>query len=275
MSIADFVAGSHGLVFAAGALVGALSAGVWYGRKKRRAADTRKAVADERARTMRLLAHEVRQPLHNAAVALQSATSTLEGSHDQAEAARAIEQAQSVIRRVGGTLDNTMAAAAMLAADGRISSADTDLQALIDLCLGDLSAPSRARVRVDYRADARSARLEASLVRLALRNLLTNATLYAPPDTPVVLRVLDSDAPLALVLEVADHGPGIEPCLRQRIFQDGVRGASPSLSSLPGFGLGLHVVRQVATLHGGGVEWRSNAPRGSVFRLTLPQGDPG
>ena len=236
------------------------------------AARTRAAVAGERARTTRLLAHEVRQPLHNAAVALQSAVGTLSRSRDAAEAARAIEQAQAVIRRVSATLDNTVAATALLSGEGRISTADTDLQMLIELCLGDLPPETRPRVQVDYRADARSARLEPTLVRLALRNLLTNATLYSPPSSPVVLRVLDSDEPLALVIEVADQGPGIPDDLRERIFDEGVRGQQPTV---PGYGLGLHVVRRVARLHGGSIVWAANQPQGSVFRLTLPQGDPG
>lgn len=235
------------------------------------AARTREAVAGERARTTRLLAHEVRQPLHNAAVALQSAVGTLSRSREPAEAARAIEQAQSVIRRVSATLDNTVAATALLSGDGRISTADADLQMLIELCLGDLPPDARPRVQVDYRADARSARLEPTLVRLALRNLLANATLYTPPGTPVVLRVLDSDDPLALVIEVIDEGPGIPDELRERIFDEGVRGQQPTV---PGYGLGLHVVKRVARLHGGRIEWAPNQPQGSIFKLTLPQGDP-
>jgi len=236
------------------------------------AARAREVVANERARTTRLLAHEVRQPLHNAAVALQSALGTLGRSQDPAEASRAIEQAQGVIRRVSATLDNTVAATALLSGEGRLSTVDTDLQVLIDLCLGDLLPEARPRVQVAYRADARSARLEPTLVRLALRNLLTNATLYAPADTPVVLSVLDSDEPLALVLEVADQGPGIPDELHDRIFDEGVRGEQ---STVPGYGLGLHVVKRVARLHGGRIDWRPNEPCGSVFRLTLPQGDPG
>ena len=236
------------------------------------AARAREVVASERSRTTRLLAHEVRQPLHNAAVALQSAMGTLAHSRDPAEAARAIEQAQGVIRRVSATLDNTVAATALLGSEGRLSAVDTDLQVLIDLCLGDLPPESRARIRVDYRADARSAQLEPTLVRLALRNLLANATLYAPRDTPVDLRVLDSDQPLALVIEVADQGPGIQADLRERIFDEGVRGEQ---TTVPGYGLGLHVVKRVARLHGGRIDWRPNEPHGSIFRLTLPQGDPG
>ena len=41
-----------------------------------------------------------------------------------------------------------------------------------------------------------------------------------------------------------------------------------------GTGLGLAVVRRLADLHGGSIEWRPNQPQGSVFRLVLPQGDP-
>lgn len=235
------------------------------------AARTREAVASERARTTRVLAHEVRQPLHNAAVALQSGLATLARSRDAEEVTRAIQQAQAVIRRVSATLDNTVAATTLLTGEGRISTADADLQVLIDLCLGDLPPESRARVRIDYLADARSARLEPSLTRLALRNLLANATLYSPPEAPVILRVLDSDDPLALVFEVADLGPGIPDALRERIFDEGVRGGQPTV---PGYGLGLHVVKRVTQMHGGSIDWRPNLPQGSIFSLTLPQGDP-
>lgn len=236
------------------------------------AARTREALSSERARTTRLLAHEVRQPLHNAAVALQSAVATLARGPGVQEAAAAIEQAQAVIRRVSTTLDNTVAATTLLAAQGRISTADTDLQVLMELCLADLPPEARHRVHLQHLADARSARLEPSLLRLALRNLLVNATLYAADDSPVELRVLDSDDPLAVVFEVADLGPGIEPDLRERLFDEGTRGPQPTV---PGYGLGLHVVKRVARLHGGSVDWRPNEPRGSVFRLVLPQGDPG
>jgi signal transduction histidine kinase len=236
------------------------------------AARGREMVASERARTTQLLAHEVRQPLHNAAVSLQRALATLGQVDDPRAAAAAIEQAQEVIRAVSATLDNTVAATTLLAGQSRASTVDVDLPLLLELCLGDLPPEARQRVRVDYRADARSAQLEPTLLRLALRNLLANATLYAPRETPVVLRVLDSDEPLALVIEVADEGPGIPEELRARVFDEGVRGEQPTV---PGHGLGLHVVKRVAQLHGGRIDYAPNTPQGSVFRLTLPQGEGG
>ncbi|MCA0239673.1 MAG: hypothetical protein LCI02_02350 [Proteobacteria bacterium] len=237
------------------------------------ASRTRAAVADERARTTRLLADEVRQPLHNAAVALQMGATTLAHSSDPADAARAIGQAQAVLRRISATLDNTVAVATQLVASGRVGTTDTDLQMLVELCLGDLAPDARARVQLDYRADARSAMLEPTLVRLAMRNLLTNALQHSPPDAPVQLRVLDSDDPLALVIEVSDQGAGIPDEMRQRMVDDSTPGAPATL--VPGDGLGLHVVKRVARLHRGSIEWRPNRPHGSIFRLTLPQGDPG
>ncbi len=236
------------------------------------ASRTRSALAEERARTTRLLAHEVRQPLHNAAVALQAAVATLAHSHEPTDAAHAIEQAQNVIQRVAATLDNTVAATTLLAGEGQLTTGDTDLEILGQLCIDDLPPESRPRVRLEHRADARSAQMEASLVRLAVRNLLINATLYSPPDSTVELRMLDSDDPLALVIEVADQGPGVPEELRGAIFEPGVRGGQ---HGVPGHGLGLHVVQRVAALHGGSIEWRANTPRGSVFRLIIPQGNPG
>lgn len=232
----------------------------------------REMLASERARTTRLLAHEVRQPLHNAAVSLQRALATLGQADDPQAAAQAIGQAQDVIREVSATLDNTVAATTLLAGQTRANTVDVDLPLLLELSLGDLPPEARQRVHVDYRADARSAQLEPTLLRLALRNLLANATLYTPRHTLVTLRVLDSDEPLALVIEVADQGPGIADELRERVFDEGVRGEQPTV---PGHGLGLHVVKRVAQLHGGQIEYSANTPQGSIFRLTLPQGEAG
>ena len=53
-----------------------------------------------------------------------------------------------------------------------------------------------------------------SLMRLALRNLLSNALRYGTPGSPVVVRVNDSDEPLALVIEVASQGRADAPSSR-------------------------------------------------------------
>jgi len=230
----------------------------------------RDAVRSERYRSSQVLAHEVRQPLHNAAVALQAATSRLQALGDAQDAVRAVMQAQAVIQRVSASLDNTVAAASLLTSDVRVSRQAVELDVIIDLCVADLAPAARARVVVDNQAEGRSAYMEPGLVRLAVRNLLINATRYAPEGTQVTLRLLDSESPLALVIEVADLGPGLPPARESQVNTDSPQGP-PSV--LPGQGLGLHIVRRVADMHGGSLRWRANTPQGSVFTLTLPQAD--
>lgn len=102
-----------------------------------------------------------------------------------------------------------------------------------------------------------------------MHNLLVNALDYSPGDAPVVLSLRDGvDAP-ALVFDIADQGPGIDPDLQGRLFVRGSRGRDAAHRH--GAGLGLYVVGRVAVLHAGQVTERANTPRGSVFSMTIPQ----
>ncbi|WP_158219920.1 sensor histidine kinase KdpD [Ideonella sp. A 288] len=227
-----------------------------------------RAWLDERDEMLRLLAHEVRQPLNNATAALQAAQRALAPSgSDSAAAGQRVQRAELVLGQIIGTLDNTLAATALLASPDRVERRDSDVEALVALCIGDLDASQRHRVAVRTQADARTASMDAGLMRLALRNLLSNALTYSPPESPVVLLLTDSDDPLALVFEVIDEGQGVDEALAARLFERGVRGDHGN----PGHGLGLHVVRRVMDLHGGSVDLRPNPAGGTIFRLTLPQ----
>ena len=235
------------------------------------AAREREAVLHERHRSSQVLAHEVRQPLHNAAVSLQAASAALAGGHGGAEVATAVAQAQAVLRRVSASLDNTVAAASLLTDDRHLVRQEVELEMLLNLCVGDLPPEARDRVRIEHLADARSASLEPGLVRLALRNLLINATLYSPPGSAVRLRVLDSEQPLGLAIEVVDEGPGLPEPVRRSLDEP----PAARMTGAPvGHGLGLVIVRRVAERHHGRLAWQPNRPQGSVFRLLLPQDNP-
>jgi signal transduction histidine kinase len=69
-------------------------------------------------------------------------------------------------------------------------------------------------------------------------------------------------------LSVADEGPGIPPDRRDAVFDRFVR--LETSRSTPGNGLGLSLVRAVATLHGGAVRLEDNAPHGLKAVLVLP-----
>lgn len=222
----------------------------------------------EREEFVRVLAHEVRQPLNNASAALQSADAALtaEALADPGEVQVRLQRAQKVISHIVGSIDNTLAASTVLASEQPLAPRDADVNVLVELALGDLDPRQRARVQRASGSHARTAAMDIGLMRLALRNLLSNALTYSPPDSPVTLQVMDSDEPLGLVFEVRDEGPGVSSELRNRLFERGARGNH----GLPSHGLGLYVVQQIMRRHGGQASWASNEPKGSVFRLWLP-----
>jgi len=74
-----------------------------------------------------------------------------------------------------------------------------------------------------------------------------------------------ADGKGALVMEVADDGPGMPPKARENLFQPFAGSARPG-----GTGLGLAIAREVMRAHGGDIELDESTGSGTIFRLTLP-----
>jgi signal transduction histidine kinase len=109
-------------------------------------------------------------------------------------------------------------------------------------------------------------------LKQVLRNLVSNAIEYGYPDAPV--RVTLAGADTEVRLEVANHGPCIDPSLHRQLFDPLRRGLSPdAVHEHPdGLGLGLFIVRAIVTAHGGSVELRSNGEQGgTTFAVELPR----
>ncbi len=106
----------------------------------------------------------------------------------------------------------------------------------------------------------------------ALVNLLDNAVKYGGEGGAVDVS-LRRDGDRALV-EVADRGPGVPPEMAERVFEPFVRVQPESADGLVhtarGTGLGLALVRRIATAHGGTATVAPRPGGGSVFRLALP-----
>jgi two-component system phosphate regulon sensor histidine kinase PhoR len=114
-------------------------------------------------------------------------------------------------------------------------------------------------------AEDLSAKLHGGLIVQALINLLDNAVKYANAG-PIRARAWRDGA--ALVIEVADSGPGIPREHLDRIFERFYR--ADRGRGRDAYGLGLAIVRHIALLHHGTAEAESRAGEGSVFRLKLP-----
>lgn len=100
-------------------------------------------------------------------------------------------------------------------------------------------------------------------------NLLTNAVKYGRIGGRIWLLV--HRAPDRSVrLEVRDDGPGIRESDQRLVFERFYRLDTDETRRAPGTGLGLPIARALTELHGGRIELRSEAGRGSTFVVTLP-----
>ena len=143
-----------------------------------------------------------------------------------------------------------------------------------DVPLHDVVAASLDGARRDWPQTAFTADLEPCVVvgqagrlGIAVRNLLDNAAKFGSPDGPVEVRLRGGE------LTVRDRGPGIAPDDLPQVFDRFYR--APSARAVPGSGLGLSIVRQVAERHGGSVEAQAAPGGGTLVRLRLPAAVPG
>jgi len=106
---------------------------------------------------------------------------------------------------------------------------------------------------------------EVTLTRLCVA-LIDNAVYHSPRGA--VVAVTATTAGHGIEVRVADQGPGIRPEDRARIFERFARG--PETGRRRGFGLGLALVKDVASRVGGSVEVERTSPAGTTFLLSLP-----
>ena len=109
---------------------------------------------------------------------------------------------------------------------------------------------------------------DGDLLFLAVYNLLDNALKFTSPGDRLEVRALEADA--AVVVEVADTGPGVQGDELPHIFEELYRGMEAR--SVEGRGLGLALVKAVVERHGGTITVRSRPGEGSVFTVRLPVG---
>ena len=98
-------------------------------------------------------------------------------------------------------------------------------------------------------------------------NLLTNALKFTPPEGRVSVDLASDNS--EAVITIRDTGTGIRSELLPRIFDRFAQ--SESSKALGGLGLGLSIVRDLVTLHGGTVKIESPGEgRGTMVRIGLP-----
>jgi two-component system, NarL family, sensor histidine kinase BarA len=109
-------------------------------------------------------------------------------------------------------------------------------------------------------------------IRQILTNLIANAIKYTAAGSVhvEVAETYDLEVGAAASATVLDTGPGISEDDQARLFQRFVRLDTEATRRESGTGLGLSVSQELAHMHGGRIEVRSDGRSGTAFVLTLP-----
>jgi signal transduction histidine kinase len=218
------------------------------------------------------IAHEVRQPL--GAIATNSSA-----------ALRFLEMVPPDINEVRASLDS------MLGDCVRVSEVFDTILALFrrvdqksePIVLNEIAIDVLQPMREELRSHGVTTEIELApelpgvdghrnQLRQVIFNLIRNAieSMDNTMDRSRVLRVITkSRGPDAIVIEVEDSGPGINPGRLDRIFD-------PFVTTKPnGIGLGLAICRMIVERHGGKLSALSDGKNGARFQLVLPVGAHG
>ena len=99
-------------------------------------------------------------------------------------------------------------------------------------------------------------------------NLLSNAIKFSPPGSAI--KVFTTHKENAFEVHVQDHGPGIPPNERTRLFKRFEQIESIESKDVKGSGLGLSICRDVVAAHGGEIGVDSEVGKGSDFWFRIP-----
>ncbi|HLL53113.1 MAG TPA: HAMP domain-containing sensor histidine kinase, partial [Myxococcaceae bacterium] len=231
--------------------------------------ETRKR-ADFEQQLIGIVSHDLRNPI--SAIAM-TATALLRRDDMDPRTTRSllriVNSSDRATRMIRDLLDFTQS---RLGGGLPIQPVPTDLHRVIGQVVEEVQATDAERdIVVGQDGDGQGCWDEDRLAQVAT-NLLTNALNYSPRETPV--RVTTREEGDAVVLEVHNRGEPIPPELLPTLFHPMHRGTAKVDKSKRSIGLGLYIVKEIATAHGGTVAVRSDAQEGTTFTVRLPRQAP-
>lgn len=226
-------------------------------------------LAEEQMKFVANVTHELRTPL----TVIRGAAHNLKRGivRDEEGIARysglILEHAESLGEMVEQVLDFSGAQGGQLGKErrpvdiaGLLRSAISTLKndAKFSGCEIDLTIPSHLPIMTG----------DPAALRRAFLNLIENAAKHGGAGGWI--GVSASVTGRGLEIKVADHGPGIPADEQRAIFKPFFRGGVARSFQIRGNGLGLSLVKEIATAHGGTISVESETGRGSIFTISLP-----
>jgi len=221
----------------------------------------------DKSRFLQHVSHELKTPLaalrEGVALLEDGVTGTLSGS--QREVARILRQNTSVLQ---GQIEDLLRFNAAAFEARRLVRRSTELTGLLNDVVAHQSLQWRARrLNVEVTGEPLHAEVDADKLSTALGNLLSNAIRFSPVGANIRFSV--TRLPGRACIDIVDEGPGVAAADRARVFEPFYRGERQPVDATRGSGIGLSIVHEYITAHGGQVELMDDGP-GAHFHIELP-----
>lgn len=213
------------------------------------------------------VAHELRTPLTHVRAELEALQDGLRQPTPEV-----INRLHADARHLERLVDDLRDLAQAEAGQLRLAIEEVDLPSALSEAAASLESAAAAKaVRIHVAETAATGAVLADRARLRqiLVNLLDNAVRHSPPGTTVQLAA-ESFGDSQQRVSVSDEGPGVSDEALPRLFDRFFRADESRDRRTGGAGLGLAIVRQLATLQGGSVD-AANLPGGFRVTVVLPR----
>jgi two-component system sensor histidine kinase GlrK len=223
---------------------------------------------EERDRFLRHMSHELKTPLANIREGTELLMDGAVGELDsnQREVAAILRDNGIQLQRM---IENLLSFSAWQTSTVGLDASEFRLRPLVRQVLESqqLTVLSQ-RMRLDVQVEDVTLVADRGKMRLILENLVSNAVKYSPKGGTIHIRACTFGE--HLVLDVADTGPGIPKDEREQVFRAFYTGRAANSICIKGTGIGLSVVLEFVTAHGGTVQIVDGEFPGAHFRIRMP-----
>jgi len=221
-------------------------------------ADDVQDMLEAKRQLMLAISHELRSPLTRSKVALEMVD-------DERTKASILEDIDEMERLIADLLESE----ALNTRHAVLRRESADPSELIQSVVNTDFTGSQNRLQLDISEDLPRVDLDATRIRLLLRNLIDNALRYNPSEaSPVEVRA-DVDGG-QLCLSVCDHGAGIAAEHLQHVTDPFYRADPARSRATGGVGLGLYLCKRIVEAHGGSLYVESRVGQGTNVTARFP-----
>lgn len=223
------------------------------------------SIREMQSKLIGTLAHDIRNPLSAARLGIEMFSMRTGAEHVERVQKMTMKSVDKALEMIEGLLDSiTVNAGEGMMLVFTESNIYTDIKTVYD----EACSLNSEKFILDCPDNKITGIFDATAIRRALENLITNAVKYGDSSQPITLKIAkESDE--FLNISVHNYGPSIPKEKQENIFNFLKLGESKAKRKLQSWGIGLTLVKMVAEAHGGKVFLESSEENGTEFTLKI------